>query len=470
MEIPREVAKYVRPGARIASVGIDPNAMFAGSVVGPVRAFDTTKAFVDDESGAFDVLLVSSGALTSELLAAARQRGAESGALLLVACELDLSRRVLDAPGIAETVTMLSESGWSIASPGRWLERAERSPLLVVARPDDRTIRSWQPGDETSILELFEISFRARRSIAWWRWEYAGNPHGPGAISLAFDRDGLAAQYAAYPVSLWSSDPAILGLTAHQVGDTMTAVRVRGVGRGPTSVLVRTTKHFFATRCAGKIAFNYGFNTANIRTISVSYNESAQIEPVPFRRAELAALRIPGRAARALTRLRRGYTLSNATSVDDEWDRFLDAVAPAYTLLVRRDARHLRWRYLEHPELEYEIVALRSRRKLVGWSVFRRRDDTLVWCDALFARRHAAAASLLLQHALESPIGAGANFVECWFPTRPSFFAHVVDGLGLVISREPNDLALMCTPFLAEDAAARLARDFYYTASDSDLY
>ncbi|MFA6957419.1 MAG: hypothetical protein WC538_16225 [Thermoanaerobaculia bacterium] len=469
MENPREIAKYVKPGARVVSVGVDAAGTLAATGASPASSWDTAQSFLAGEREAFDLLLVSSDALTADLLASVTQRQSDACAVAVV-CNVDPSRRLLDSPGIAEVITLLSGAAWSIVSPGRWLDRAERSPLLVVARPDDRTIRSYERGDEAAILDLFEISFSSRRPVDWWRWEYADNPHGALAISLAFDRDGLAAQYAGYPVPLWSRDPALHGLTANQVGDTMTAVRVRSAGRGPTSVLVRTAKHFFAAHCAGKVAFNYGFNTANIRKISTSYNESAQVEQVPFRRAGTAALQFPGRMARRITTLFNSYTTSNATSVDGEWDGFLDAVAPSYGLLVRRDARYLKWRYLDHPELRYEIVALRSAGRLTAWSVFRRRDDTLIWGDALVSPRHARAASLLLLHALESPVGAGVRFVECWFPKRPAFFARALDALGLAISPEPHDLALMCTPFLAEDAETRLARDFYYAACDSDLY
>jgi len=458
-----------RAGGGSVSVGLGAGGFVAATGVAPEASYDTIESFLAARPGAIDLLAASHDALTAELLGAARRWRSDSGVIAVVS-PVDLTCRHLDSPGIAAIITTLSEAGWAIVWPGRWLDRPERSPLLVVARPDERAIRSYAPGDEAAILELFEISFNSRRPVEWWRWEYADNPHGARAISLAFDREGLAAQYAGYPVPLWSSDPALAGLTANQVGDTMTGVRVRSAGRGPTSVLVRTAKHFFASHCAGKVAFNYGFNTANIRRISTSFNESAQVEPVPFRRADAANLRLPGRAARRLTRFLKSLTTERATSVDGEWDRFLDAVAPSYGLLVRRDARYLKWRYLDHPVLEYELVALRTAGRLAGWSVFRRRDDTLIWGDALVAPGEARAAALLLQHALESPVGEGAKFVECWFPRRPAFLSRVVDDIGLAISREPNDLALMCTPFIVEDAESRLARDFYYAACDSDLY
>jgi hypothetical protein len=273
METPREIAKYLRPGARIVSIGLGADDAAATIGVAPDASYGTASEFAASPEDAVDLLVVARSVLAAGLLADAAGRRGEAG-VVTVPCEVDLSRRLLDSPGVPEIVTALSEAGYSISSPARWLDRADRSPLLIVARADGRTIRPWAPGDEREILDLFEACFHSRRSVEWWRWEYAENPHGPLAASLAFDGDGLAAQYAGYPVPLWSANPELHGLTAHQIGDTMTATRVRSVGRGPTSVLVRTAKHFFASRCAGKVAFNYGFNTANIRTISTSYNES----------------------------------------------------------------------------------------------------------------------------------------------------------------------------------------------------
>ena len=46
---------------------------------------------------------------------------------------------------------------------------------------------------------------------------------------------------------------------------------VRHVGRGPTSILGRTALHFYETFCEGKVAFNYGFNVANIQRFSLKF-------------------------------------------------------------------------------------------------------------------------------------------------------------------------------------------------------
>ncbi len=470
MESRPEIAKYISAEARVASIGIAAGQERAVSGVDPVAAHETAEAFLESGDGDLDALFLSPDTITPEVLSNAPSRLKTRG-VVVVPCEVAPGERLLESPQVARLVVALSEAGYSILTPPRWLDRADGPLLVVAARHDGYTIRSYRTGDERQILDLFETSFLHRRAVEHWRWEYEQNPHGTRAISVAFDRDEqLVAQYAGYPVPLWSADPAIDGLSAHQIGDTMTAVKIRNVGRGNTSLVVRTAKHFFASQCAGKIAFNYGFNTANIRKMSYSFIEVHPVEPVPFRRAEISALRPASRVSRMGKILLNAYTVSRPASVSAELDRFFQRVAPSYGLLVRRDARYLTWRYLDSPVWNYEIVTLRSAGRLVGWSAFRRRDEVLIWGDALFAPSHAAGAALVLRHAIASPIGRGASHVECWFPDRPEFWSRELDEIGLTTSREPNDLYFGCTPFLLEDAPERLHRDFYYTAFDSDLY
>ncbi|HWS72809.1 MAG TPA: GNAT family N-acetyltransferase, partial [Thermoanaerobaculia bacterium] len=133
---------------------------------------------------------------------------------------------------------------------------------------DDRfVVRACRAGDEQAILELFARSFHAPRPLALWRWKYEDDPWGRAHISLTLAEDDriLLGHYAGYPVPFVDGDAEFL---AHQVGDTMTDAAIRHVGRGPTSVLGRTALHFYATFCEGQVAFNYGFNVANIQKFS----------------------------------------------------------------------------------------------------------------------------------------------------------------------------------------------------------
>ncbi len=328
--------------------------------------------------------------------------------------------------------------------------------------------RSFESGDEAQILELFARSFHTTRSLEEWRWRYERDPSGNRHISVSFDAAGhLVAHYAGYPVAFWNRGET--GWMANQIGDTMTATDARHLGRGPSSVLGRTAEHFYATFCRGKVAFNYGFNTANIQRFSVRFLGSTRVEDVPHRMLDMS--RAPLSPLSRLVRWARGFTLELITDIDQsEWDEFFVRVAGDYQFLVRRDAEYIRWRYLMPVWMKYIVVAVRKRGRLVGWSVFRIVGDRLVWGDALFDSRHPRSVEVVLRHVAPLFHRDGVHHLEGWFPDRPVWFSAHLESIGLVRAPEPHGLALMCVPFEKPGAADEMSKSLYYTKGDSDLF
>ena len=250
-------------------------------------------------------------------------------------------------------------------------------------------------------------------------------------------------------------------LLAHQIGDTMTDVSIRHIGRGPTSILGRTALDFYARFCEGEIAFNYGFNVGNIQKISLRYLRSDRVEPVTYRVAK------PPPPIRKYARWLRGYQLELVRETTPEWDELFARCAGAYRFLVRRDARYVRWRYLDCPDTQYHVVAIRKWRRLVGWIVFRIRENRFAWGDALFDPKHLDATEVVLRHVVPSyPV----ETVEAWFPPRPRFFDETLRRLGFETRPEPQDLSVMCVPFAWPDVVPRMRADLYYSWGDSDLF
>jgi len=319
--------------------------------------------------------------------------------------------------------------------------------------------RACEAGDERQIHELFARSFpHAPRSLGHFVWKYRESPFGNDRISLTFNDEQLVAHYAGYAVPFCAYGNDVL---AHQIGDTMTDVSVRHIGRGPTSILGRTALHFYSHFCEGQVAFNYGFNVGNIQKISLRFLRSDRVEPVTYRVA--APPKPIAKAARWL----RGYQLELVRQTTQEWDQFFARVASAYRFLVKRDAAYVRWRYLQCPDTEYAVVAIRKWRKLVGWIVFRVRGDRFSWGDALFDPQHPDAVEVVLRHVVPSyPVEA----VEAWFPPRPPFFDAILRDLGFETRPEPQDLSVMCVPFTWPDVVERMRADLYYAWGDSDLF
>lgn len=320
-------------------------------------------------------------------------------------------------------------------------------------------VREYRAGDESAILDLFARSFpHAPRTLDHFRWKYRRNPFGNERISLTFDDQRLVGHYSGYPVPFRAYGRDLL---AHQIGDTMTDVSVRHIGRGPSSILGRTALHFYERFCTGEIAFNFGFNVANIQKFSLRFLRSERVEPVTYRVAHPLPPITPAE------RWLRGYSLELVRETSEEWDRLFDRVAPEYRFCVRRDAAYVRWRYLDSPDVPYIVVAIRKWRHLVGWIIFRVRENRFTWGDALFDPDFPDAPEVILRHVV--PLHP-ADFIEGWFPPRPRWFHEVLSNLGFVIHPEPQDLSLMCVPFAWTDVAEKMRADLYYTWGDGDLF
>ncbi|HEX8617349.1 MAG TPA: hypothetical protein VF911_07175 [Thermoanaerobaculia bacterium] len=327
-------------------------------------------------------------------------------------------------------------------------------------------VRAYRAGDEAAILELFARSFpHAPRRLDHFEWKYRRSPFGNERISLAFaDEARLVGHYSGYPVPFRFVDPRTRRRTdvlAHQVGDTMTDVAVRHIGRGPSSILGRTALHFYERFCEKQVAFNFGFNVANIQKFSLRFLRSDRVEPVTYR----VAVPLP-RIARA-ERWLRGYSFEQVRETNGEWDELFERVAPAYQFCVTRNAAYVRWRYLQCPDVPYVVVAVRKWRRLVGWIVFRVRENRFTWGDALFDPDFPDAVEVVLRHVVPShPV----DVVEGWFPSRPRWFDEILTSLGFAVRPEPQDLSVMCVPFAWPDAVARMRESLYYTWGDGDLF
>lgn len=343
---------------------------------------------------------------------------------------------------------------------------------LHTARPARHRVRPYREGDEAAILELFERAFHHRRSVEHWRWEYTANPLGNRRISLAVDGDDrLAAHYAGYPVRFWSDvDGPPRVLDALHVGDTMTAPEARRVGRGRTNLLTRTVRHFYATWCHGRVDFNFGANTGKIQRFSRRTAGARRLEAVPYRVRELPGAPFPAPAPLA-ARLAgwRVARVDDAEGIDGRWDALWRRVRGAYRFLLERDRRYVAWRYAAHPDVEYRIWTVLRFRRLVGWAVFRRQGDRLVWGDALFDPRHPQAPAVLLSRVVAAPENRDARCIEGWLTDRPAWWGRTVAELGFERRPEPEDLGYVYVPFRLDPSAA-MEEHLYYTKGDCDLF
>jgi hypothetical protein len=252
----------------------------------------------------------------------------------------------------------------------------------------------------------------------------------------------------------------------------MTDRRHRHVGRGPTSLLARTARHFYARRCEGRVAFNYGFNTGNIQRFSQLFVGARKVWDVELWSARAAELRL------APPRRFRPYRATRIDRLDAGFDLFFDRVAPRYGLLVERQARWLEWRYLRCPDGGYRFYRVDRGDRLVGWGVARADGARLLLGDALFDPDHLEGVSTLLRAITADAGGAPGTAaatardplrIEGWFSRHPRWWSARLEALGFVPGPEPQALGMVFVPFL-ECPEEELRTTYYLTMGDGDLF
>jgi hypothetical protein len=458
----RLIERLPRGGGRLLLVTGDPGPLTAALEAAGWRVspLDPAAEVPDGEGGFAAAVLLDGEPPRPARLAALRRRLDDRGRLLVALREDGAAARAL--------TLALSEAGFVV------LEREETPGpgVLFAARRDAFHVRAYREGDEARILALFRQCFHVERSLARWRWAFLENPYGQGRISEAFTEDGtrLVAHYAGYPVRVHrESDGRVRVLTALQIGDTMTEPSVRHVGRGPTSLLGRTVRHYYARFCEGQVDFNYGVNTGNIQRFSMSFVGARHLEALPYHVRETGSpLPVPHPVRRWLA----GWRVERITRFDARFDALFRRAAGAYGLLIERDARYLEWRYARCPDTEYFLYAVSRGRRLAGWSVFRYRKGQraiLSWGDALFDPARPEAVPILLGHVLAAPEHRSARAVDLWLTDRPDWWLRRVRSLGFRSRPEPEGLGFVFVPFRLdpeEDFRARL----YYMMGDTDLF
>lgn len=330
-------------------------------------------------------------------------------------------------------------------------------------------IRTYKPGDEIAINEMFNEVFHQNRSLEHWYWKYRNNPYGSHKIALALAPDGtLAAHYGGYPVKLvFCFDKRKQEFMAYQLGDKMTRKAFRGVGFGRNALLALTFREFQKNFGTDSF-FGYGFGTHHSLRFGLLFLDYVDVEPVPFRKVSVKELwqKVETSALRRVLAMRK---VREVDAPDKQWDDFFSKVAPSYRFLTKRDAEYLKWRYVDRPDRRYLILSVMKKGRLSGWSVFYREGSKLIWGDGLFELDDIESVRVMFSHLLKSHYSRGVETVECWFSVRPSWWDRILNALGFDREAEPSNLHLT-GPITDPEALSMLKGDFFYTVGDSDLF
>ena len=299
-------------------------------------------------------------------------------------------------------------------------------------------VRSFVPGDEVGILELFNATFHTARSRTRWEWQFSRNPQGAGHISLA-ERDGeLLGHYAVMHQKL-----NVAGQQVHaaQSCDTM----VRGDQRGKRW-FVRLSEHCYAEAESAGIKIVYGFPNRNsfpgfVR--SLKWHRIAALKEYSCRTdvsdlvGGLGGLVFRGMLSfrgwlreRILRRALKGAHIVASREIPSSVDALLKELQNYEVLSVWKDWPYMQWRYERHPEHKYVCHVLYQGDSAEALLITRESQNSVAVCELLHRRKDVLQSAYLLNTIISDAVRKRIRRVE-FFGHDDGFFDSVFGQCGL---------------------------------------
>ena len=274
------------------------------------------------------------------------------------------------------------------------------------------SVREYEPGDESGVLELRKAVYPSRQSdrqqwtsrdhwLRWRQWVQQGNPVRPAKILLAEDDGKIVGHFSLIFMLLKVGNQVV---RACQVTSRMTHPEYRRQGMA----LRLQGQLFDETEREGvhiTIDFpNKAGHAVNMRTGYVFDVATTHIVFRPLNWGNAIRLRIGSRVLssfgatvgsilyRVFYRPKgvpvvEGLTIRQISSFDERINEFWARVSSQYEIMVVRNKEYLNWRYAAVPDVDYSIYIAEKGGEICGYLVLRymRREHTRLAaiCDIL---------------------------------------------------------------------------------------
>jgi hypothetical protein len=325
----------------------------------------------------------------------------------------------------------------------------------VPARSGALRIRRYRPGDERGILRLFRSTFRQRKSLSRWRWEFLESPYGKTNITLLVsDTTGIVGHYGGIVIR-FNYEGAVI--PAAQIVDVMIHPACRG--RAAVERLVHACAE--TSRNDG-IKFLYGFNETVVARSNQRFFGAALV-PVSEWVHDIA------RSRAGCEPIEDDPVVRPVARLDDQGDALWERLRGRYPYAVVRDGRYLNWRYSRRSDRKYVLwqAANPSSGQIVGLAVLGgTRSDGLI-LELLTDPHDARSIAALVRASIAHFSRERKRRVRAWFPPGGSL-PRCAQATGFRAAEVRFYLNLL--PLDGSLDVAALTTGFYYSLGDYDVY
>ncbi|MDA0836089.1 MAG: hypothetical protein O3A29_22690, partial [Planctomycetota bacterium] len=166
-------------------------------------------------------------------------------------------------------------------------------------------------------------------------------------------------------------------------------------------------------------------------------------------------------------RLPSGYTVEHLDHFDERFDRLWDKAKSQFAIVGERDANYLQWRFGDHPEHDFQILALvtADRRDVLGYVVSCVRDHEMTISDLFF--RDTESLDWLLTAFIKHARTQYINAIEMVYLGAPQL-ADRLTAFGFYSRPFQRQLMVLPEP-LALSVDLLDVSHWYFTKADSDI-
>ena len=324
-------------------------------------------------------------------------------------------------------------------------------------------IRRSNAADAEAIAVLMTTAFAGDVDTpdfvpAWWHWKYASNPNGFQGLVAENAEGRIVGHFGGMPLDVRVDNQS---LTFAQSCDACTDPAVRRGLHNP-GVFVRLAQAYTSTYgIPGGNAVMFGFPARRGLRIGTRFTDYWMLR-------QQWMLVSQGESEPADS----GVEVHDVDSVDDDVTALCERLLPGYRCVTRRDARFLRWRFLDPPASPYRVTLARSAtdRTLRAYAVHRAArfmgNDVGILMDWLCDPADHAAAWSLQAAVREHYARLGRSTVVFFCPTTSQWFG-AFQGFGFGV--RPSPYVMTARPFLPQLEPRFLREHWYYTLADFDI-
>jgi hypothetical protein len=329
-----------------------------------------------------------------------------------------------------------------------------------ILERDQFTIRPYQKTDRNSVLEMWSWVFGKQLSESLWRWKYDENPYGHNIMLSVLNSGEILAFFGGFPCPAnWDGKQ----INMLQPLDVMSHPDYRGGG-----FFIRTVNAFIDTYTGAKATpLLYGFPGKQHFDIGEKYLQYQRINDGAV--YLVAEFDNAGNTANHFAKEPAGVFA--VKQVDGAFDRLWEQCRPYYPLAVKRDRRFLQWRFLQHPQKNYEIWGYYSKQDwdLNGYAAITIEDDGRAVIVDWLSIPEKELTGLFLTELMRIFNWRGISKLVTWFPSGCEF-VDMFTASGFSIQPEPIGFIPTARSFSEELPIQWVLDNIYYTMADGDLF